>query len=202
MMNNEPNGADQEITLEKLQEDLSELDQLTQNKLAVLRRDHGGILFEGWELALRTQLLKRAREENPDLIPLIMANYSIDRRYLYKVNPRPSKVNEPMNGANLSVTGHVSRSTLWIIDEEKGLLQTMRRLLVEDQSGERRLIDVYSLPVPLYRIEREMELINVEAAEPSLMLKLLNYVTANKLEILGWQPIAEIGSETMPSYKS
>lgn len=148
-----------------------------------------------WGEIAKYGLLKRAASENRRAIPLVNARFSADPT---KVSPDLDLdfIGSPIEGDDIEVSGHISRSTLWLVDGDFRQLQTMQRLLVNTQDGRRRLVDVYSDPVSGMCEEGYP---NVAATEPSRAQQVLN-LAGEGFDIRGWVEIPEIDTGVLPQY--
>lgn len=187
-----------ELTIPVVEEYLEQLDLWESEDVNKVRSDKG-VLDHDWGLKLRDILVARAKKENPRLVPVIMAEYSTDSS---DVSPETNRVavGNQMSGQDISITGHVSESTLWLVDGKENSIQTMVRLVVSGQEGA-SLIDVYSKPVhPGITKEHGAGMANIKGTEASRVRNLISYVENNHLEVLGWVPIPEIAEHKAPSY--
>lgn len=140
---------------------------------------------------LKEYLLNRVTTENPVYLPLVKAKFGA----MSEVMPtEKTKRGGPMDGT-LSISGHISGSTLWLIDGDKNRLQTMSRLLVE-KDGKELLVDVYSNPLE-NGIDKES--IDIEGTIPSRNARVLE-LAKEGYAIKGWVSIDEIYKEKVPQY--
>lgn len=152
------------------------------------------------DVYVQEQLLRRAYKEDLRLRPLILAELSARRDLVAQAFER-RPVGEQMQGENLIVTGHISNSTLWLINNASNTMQTMVRLLVAE-NGKLSIVDVYSDSVSPISVPDEdgNERINVLETEPSRALRILQYVESQNAAVLGWIPIEEVDKDQVPSY--
>ena len=163
----------------------------------------GGTLPNDFDLQIRDSLVARALKDNPRLVPIVCARYSAEAETV-PGNAKPTKVGILVDTGNLVVTGHISHSTIWFVDEKMNTLQTMVRLLVEGKNG-KQVIDVYSFPAnpgfsKVGSGANAAYSANVDQTESSRDLNLLEYVEANQMNVLGWIPITEIQDQKIPTY--
>jgi|WetSurSiteA1Bulk_404760.scaffolds.fasta_scaffold00244_4 hypothetical protein len=189
-----------ELGLSAVEEYLEQIDRLEREGLDKVRNPQGS-LPQNWGKAVKDFMIAKAGAENMKLIPLIKAEWeapiSVDTQQL-----KPSPIGKPMEGAELDVTGHISESTLWLIDSSENTMQTMIRLAVKGPEGT-ELVDFYSTPVyPGFAKTEDGRMANVQATEASKARNILAYFESNPLkEVLGWVPIHEIAEHKVPSYE-
>jgi hypothetical protein len=123
------------------------------------------------------------------------AQYSISTRDVEGIKPKPYGAKQ-MTGAD-GVTGHISNSTLWLMNSRKNQLQTMMRLGAT--KGELKFVfDVYS-DVVENAYNRKESTLKIRETIPSRTQYITNLINEG-YEILGWVNIIEITSRKVPTY--
>lgn len=189
-----------ELGLSAIEEYLEQIDRLEKEGFDKIRNPQGS-LPQNWGKVVKEFMVAKAGAENVKLIPLIKAEWetpiSVDTQQL-KLSP----IGKPIEGPNLDVTGHISESTLWLIDSSENTMQTMTRLAINGPDG-MELVDFYSTPVyPGFVKTEDGHMANVQATEASKARNILAYFESNpSKEVLGWVPIHEIAEHKVPSYE-
>lgn len=152
-------------------------------------------LPEDFDERFRSSLLERVERENPRLVPLVHAQFSTMLQEGLII-PRKA-VGVPLSGNDIfKPTGRFFEeaeeggATYMIMDKAgDGKMQSMRIVLVADESGKQELLYVFSDGArPVYPPGQTVadERLNRACTAPSRAANLLRHVEANGLTVLGW----------------
>jgi len=123
------------------------------------------------------------------------AQYSISSKDVQGLIPK-TYGGKQLKGVD-GVTGHISNSTLWLLNSKRNQIQTMVRLGVT-KDGKKFLFDVYSEVIENAYDPAECTL-KVAETTPSRTEHIKSLIN-DGYEILGWIDIKEIETQQIPSY--
>ncbi len=137
---------------------------------------------------LRTRLLILAKEQDPELMPLVKSKFSAEPDQIPQ-GVEPEVLGQPLQGEGVEIAGHTGYFTVWLGDKNNYTMQSVKRIIL-NQNGQPKIVDIYSDPVNTTdRFDKELNRNNDERAFPSQAVHLLEYIRGKNIDVLGAAPI-------------
>lgn len=162
-------------------------------------------LGAGASLADRQQFLEeRAAQSGYSQDPFLVRSEVAAPVFITPIVEQREKIGaEPLSGEEVTVSGHISSDTLWLVDQTGDRIQEMRRYVVasEGDLDNPRIVDVYSEPAKPVVIETQSgRHLNTDAIRESGAHTLINNLNGGDT-VIGWLQIPEVIQKQIPTYE-